>query len=105
MAVDFISQGIKEPRFFASFSIVLAAKIQDLILECFVAVPTMARENATITKGLGPLIDSDDRHIVWAIAKLSCAVHGADRNPGEIPVRCELNRLQDWGLTEKPRIQ
>jgi hypothetical protein len=81
MAVYFISQGVKKPRLFASFPIVLAAKIQNFVLEGFVTVPAVGREDAAITKGLRALIDPNDGHVVWTIAKLSCTVHGAHRDP------------------------
>jgi hypothetical protein len=87
MAVHLIGQGIKEPRFFIRFPIMLAAEIQYFVLEGFVAVPAMARQNAAIAKDLGALVNSNDAYVVWTIAKLPCAIHGTDRNPGKILVR------------------
>jgi hypothetical protein len=67
---------------------VLAAEIQYFVLEGFVAVPAMAGEDAAVAKGLRALVNSNDGYVVWAIAKLSCAVHSTDRDPGKILVRC-----------------
>jgi hypothetical protein len=41
MAADFVGNGINIPRFLPCLAIVLAAKIQDFILESLVAVPAV----------------------------------------------------------------
>jgi hypothetical protein len=87
MAVHLIGQGVKEPRFFIGFPVMLAAKIQYFVFEGFVAVPAMAGEDAAVAKGLGALVNSNDGYVVWAITKLSCAIHSTDRDPGGIRVR------------------
>ena len=57
------------------------AKIDNLVFERFLAVPTIAGGDTAISGNLLALVDTEKRYIIWAIAKLSCAVHSTHSDP------------------------
>lgn len=81
MAVDFVGYWVHRPELPGSVSIVLAAKIDNLVFERFLAVPTIAGGDTAISGNLLALVDTEKRYIIWAIAKLSCAVHSTHSDP------------------------
>lgn len=64
---DFVGQWIHAPGLFCSLSIMLTTEIEDLVPEGFIAVPAMARENATIFQRRGAPVDSDNGDVVWPV--------------------------------------
>lgn len=81
MAVDFVGNWVHRPELPASISIVLAAKIDNLVFERFLAVPAITRDDAAISENSLALVDTEKRYIIWSIAKLPRTVHSAHGDP------------------------
>jgi hypothetical protein len=81
MTVDSVGDGVCRPRVSGSIAVILATKVENFVLECLFAIPAVSGQNAAVSdKFLAP-VDSEKGDIIWAIAKLSCTVHGANGNP------------------------
>jgi hypothetical protein len=81
MAVDFVGYWVHRPELPGSVSIVLAAKIDNLVFERFLAVPAIAGDDTAISGDLLALVNTEKRYIIWAVAKLPCAVHSTHSDP------------------------
>ena len=81
MAVDFVGYWVHRPELPGSVSIVLAAKIDNLVFERFLAVPAIAGDDTAVSGNLLALVDTEKRYIIWSIAKLPCAVHSTHSDP------------------------
>jgi hypothetical protein len=81
MTVDSVGDGVCRPRVSGSIAVMLATKVENLILECLFAIPAVSGQNAAVSKNLLAPVDPEKGDVIWAIAKLSCTVHGANGNP------------------------
>lgn len=83
VAVDSVSNWVYRPKLPGSSSVVLAAKIDNFVFECFLAIPAITRTDAAISGNILALVDTKKRYIIWSIAKLLCTVHSAHSDPVE----------------------
>lgn len=69
MAIHFVGQWVEIPGLAASFAIVLATQIQNLIFESFIAVPTVSGEDAAVLHDDPVLafVDPKERDIIGSI--------------------------------------
>lgn len=83
VAVHFVGQRIDIPGLSIGLPIMLAAKIEDFVLESFVTVPAMTREDTAILEDMSRLafVDANERNIVRSITQFSGTVESADGNP------------------------
>lgn len=83
VAVHFVGQRVEIPGLAASLAVVLAAKIENLVLECFVAVPAVRGEDTAVFQrySVFAFVDPNKGDIIWPITKFSCAVECADGDP------------------------
>jgi hypothetical protein len=70
MALDLLRQRINIPRLSIGLSIVLAAKVENFVLQSLITVPAVSRKNTAILEDLSrpALVDAYERDIVWSIA-------------------------------------
>lgn len=52
VAVHLVGEGIDIPRLSIGLSVVLAAKVEDFILESFITVPAVTREDTAVLKNV-----------------------------------------------------
>lgn len=69
VAVHFVCQRVEIPGFAASLAIMLPTQIEDLIFECFIAVPTVSGEDAAVFHDDPVLafVDPKERDVVRTI--------------------------------------
>jgi hypothetical protein len=81
MTIDPVGDRVRRPGVSCSIAVMLTTKIEDFIFECLFAIPAVSGQNAAVAENFLASVDSKKGNIIWAIAKLSCAVHGANSDP------------------------